>query len=78
MSSTNYTIGSCGMIMKSGCDTRYSVSGSNILKSGCSTKFSVSNGGKIMDGGSETGFVISGSSIMKESDKGYSLDWMFS
>ncbi|MCL2801285.1 MAG: hypothetical protein FWD28_05965 [Treponema sp.] len=78
MSSTNFTVGSCGMIMKSGCNTGYSVSGSNILKSGCFTKFSVNNGGKIMDGSSETGYVISGGSITQESNKGYSIGYMFS
>jgi len=77
MSSTNFTVGSCGMIMKSGCDTRYAVSGSNIFKSGCSTEFSVGSGGKIMKNSSETGYVISGGSIIKESDKGHNIEWMF-
>jgi hypothetical protein len=77
MSGTNYSVGSGGMIMRSGCDTGYSVSGSAIYKSGCSTDLSVGNSGQIMKGGSDTGYVISGGSIMKDSDKGYSIDWMF-
>ena len=77
MTSTNYSVGSSGMIMKSGCDTGYSVNTSTILKGGCFTKYSVNNGGKIMDGSSETGYVISSGSIMKESEKGHSIDWIF-
>jgi len=77
MSSTNYTVGSKGMIMKSGCDTGYSVNGSNIYKSGCSTSFYINNNGMIMKNGSETGYVINGGSIMQESNKGYNIDWMF-
>jgi hypothetical protein len=78
MSSTNYTVGSGGMIMKSGCDTRYSVSGNTILKGGSFTDLTVGNNGEIMKGGSGTGYFIGGGSISKESDKGYSIDWMFS
>jgi len=80
MTSTNYTIGngSNRMIMKSGCDTGYFIgTGSEIFKSGCSTGMSVDYAGKILKSGSETGYVISGSSIMRESDKGYNIDWMF-
>jgi len=77
MSSTNFSVGSSGMIMRSGCDTGYSVSGSSIQKRGCSTDLSINNGGKIFKGGSDTGYVVSGGSIMKDSDKGYSIDWMF-
>jgi hypothetical protein len=77
MSSTNYTVGSGGMIMRSGIDTRYAVSGSNILKSGLYTGLTVDNAGKILKNGSDTGYVISGGSIMKDSDKGHSIDWMF-
>jgi len=77
MSSTNFTVGSSGMIMRSGCDTGYAVSGSIIQKSGCYTDLSVNNGGRILKGGSDTGYVISGGTIMKDSDNGYSIDWMF-
>jgi len=78
-SSTSFTVGSDGMIMKSGCNTGFSVSSDKrtILKSGCFTDFTVDNSGKIMKGGSDTGYVISGGTIMKDSDKGYSIDWMF-
>jgi hypothetical protein len=75
--STNYSVGSCGMIMRSGCDTGFKVSGSSIYKGGCSTNLSVSNNGEIVKGSSGTGFFISGGSIRKESDKGYSIDWIF-
>jgi len=57
----SYTVGSSGMIMKSGCDTG----------------MTVNNAGKIFKNGSETGYIISGGIIIKESDKGYSIDWMF-
>ena len=80
MNSTNFSVGSSGMIMKSGCDTGYKVSSNRktILKGGSSTKFSIDNNGKIMDGSSYTGYLVgSGGKIMKESDKGYSIDWMF-
>jgi len=78
MSSTNFSVGSSGMIMRSGCDTGYTVSGSSILKSGCYTDLSVNNGGKILKNGSETGYVVgSGGTIMKESDRGHNIDWMF-
>jgi len=78
MSSTNFSMGSSGMIMRSGCDTGFYVSGSSILKSGSSTDMSVNNGGQIMKGGSFTGYVVgSGGMIMKESDNGYNIDWMF-
>ena len=76
MTSTNFTVGSGGMIMKSGCDTGYAVNGNNIFKAGFSTGMTIDNSGKIMKSGSETGYVISGGTIMKDSDKGYSLDWM--
>jgi hypothetical protein len=78
MNSTNYTIGSSGIIMKSGCDTGYFVSGSSILKGGCYTDFSVNNGGKILKNGSETGFIVgSGGMVMQESDRGFNINWMF-
>jgi hypothetical protein len=79
MSNTSYTVGSSGMIMKSGCDTHYSVSSSGIIhKYGGSTGLSVDNSGKIKKDGSETGYVVSGgTTIMKESDKGYDIDWLF-
>ena len=78
MSSTNFSVGSSGMIMKSGCNTGYCISGSSILKGGCSTDLSVDNGGNIKKGGSDTGYSVgSGGTIMKDSDKGYSIDWMF-
>jgi len=80
MTSTNYTIGngSNKMIMRGGCDTGYFIgTGSEIFKGGCSIGMSVNNAGKIIKNGSETGYVISGNSIMKESDKGYNIDWMF-
>ena len=77
MTSTNYTVGSCGMIMKSGCDTRYAVKGSDIFQNGCSTGLSVNSYGMILKNGSETGYVIRGSSIIQESDKGHHIDWMF-
>ena len=75
---TNYTVGSGGMIMRTGCDTGYNVRDGNIYKSGSFTDLSVDNGGRILKSGSDTGFTIgSGGTIMKDSDKGYSLDWMF-
>jgi hypothetical protein len=78
MSSTNFSVGSSGMIMRSGGDTGYSVSGSSILKGGSSTDMSVNNNGNILKGGSFTGYTVgSGGAIMKESDNGYSIDWMF-
>jgi len=77
MASTNYTVGSGGMIMKSGCDTGYFVRGSDIYKGGCSTNLTVGNDGRIMKSGSDTGYVISGGSITQNSDKGHSIDWMF-
>jgi hypothetical protein len=76
MSSTNFTVGG-GMIMKGGCDTGYKVSGSDILKSGSFCNLTVSNSGEIMKSGSGTGYFIRGSSIEKDSDKGYSIDWIF-
>jgi len=81
MTSTNYTVGdgSKKMIMRGGLDTGYFVgTESGIFKSGISTGMKVDNAGKILKNGSETGYVISGRSIMKESDKGHSIDWMFS
>jgi len=78
MTSTNFSVGSGGMIMRSGCDTGFYVSGNSIFKSGCSTDLSIDNSGKIIKGGSETGyFVGSGGTIMTDEDKGYSIDWMF-
>lgn len=77
MTGTNYTVGSSGMIMRSGCDTGYYVSGSSILKGGSFCNLSVGNNGHILKSGSDTGYVISSGSIMKESDKGHSIDWMF-
>jgi len=77
MASTNYTVGSSGMVMRSGCDTGYKVSGNDILKSGSYCGLSVSNNGEIMKSGSGTGYFISGGSINKESDKGHSIDWFF-
>jgi hypothetical protein len=73
----SYTVGSSGMIMRSGCDTGYSVSGSNIFKSGSCTDLSVANDGEILKGGSGTGYFIGGGSIRKESDKGHNIDWFF-
>ena len=77
MASTNYTVGSGGMIMRSGCDTGYFVRDGDIYKSGCSTSFSVNNNGMILKNGSETGYVIRSGSISQESDKGHNIDWMF-
>ena len=77
MTSTNYTVGSSGMIMRNGCDTGYNVSGKDILKGGSFCNLSVGNDGRIMKSGSDTGYVISSGTIMKDSDKGYSIDWMF-
>jgi len=77
MTSTNYTVGSGGMIMRSGCDTGYFVRGSDIFKSGCYCNLSVDNAGRILKNGSDTGYVISSGSIMQDSDKGHSIDWMF-
>ena len=75
---TNYTVGSGGMIMRTGCDTGYNVSGNSIFKSGSYTDLSVDNSGRILKGGSDTGYTIgSGGTITKDSDKGYSIDWMF-
>jgi len=80
MSGTSFTVGSGGMIMRSGCDTGYYVSsdGRTVLKGGCFTDLSIGNDGKIIKGGSDTGyFVGGGGSIMKGSDNGYSIDWIF-
>jgi len=44
---------------------------------GMSANFTVGDGGMIMKSGFDTGYVISGGSIRKDSDKGYSIDWMF-
>ena len=77
MASTNYTVGSGGMIMRSGCDTGYYVTGNDILKGGSYCNLSVGNDGKIMKSGSDTGYVIRSGSIVQESDKGHSIDWMF-
>jgi len=78
MASTNYTVGSGGMIMRSGCDTGYYVSGKDILKGGSFCNLSVGNDGRIMKDGSDTGYVVrGGSSVMKDSDKGYDIDWLF-
>jgi hypothetical protein len=77
MSSTNYSVGSSGMIMRSGCNTGYYVSGSNILKGGSFCNLSVGNDGRILKSGSDTGYVIRSGSIIKDSDKGHSIDWIF-
>jgi len=77
MGCTNFTVGSDGMIMKSGFDTGYFVRSGEIFKNGNSTGLSVSNNGMIKKDGSDTGYVIGGGSITKDSDKGYSIDWMF-
>jgi len=77
MASTNYTVGSCGMIMRSGLDTGYFVRGSDIFKGGCSCGLSVDNGGRIRKNGSDTGYVISSGSILQDGDKGHSIEWMF-
>ena len=78
MNSTNYTVGSSGMIMRSGCDTSYAVSGSIIQKSGCSTNLTVNNDGEIVKGGSPTGYYIRSGTIMKgDYDKGHNIDWLF-
>jgi hypothetical protein len=65
------------MIMKSGCDTGYYVSGSNILKGGSYCNLGVGNDGQIKKNGSDTGYFIKSGSIVKESDKGHSIEWMF-
>jgi len=75
--STNFTVGSDGMIMKGGSDTGYFVRSGEIFKNGNSTGLSVGNNGMIKKDGSDTGYVIGGGSITKDSDKGYSIDWMF-
>ena len=77
MSSTNYTVGSGGMIMQSGRDTGYYVTRSDILKSGTYCSLSVGNDGRIMQSGSDTGYAIRSGSIVKDSDKGYSIDRIF-
>ena len=78
MMSTSYSVGGGKMIMRGGCDTGYSISGSSILKGGCYTDLSIDNAGKIKKGGSDTGYVVGGGgSIMKDSDKGFNIDWMF-
>jgi len=76
--STSFTVGDGGMVMKSGFDTGYFVKNGEIFKSGNSTGLSVGNDGMIKKSGSDTGYVISGGSIRKDSDKGYSIDWIFS
>jgi len=81
MESTNFSVGSGDqkMIMNGGNNTGYFVgTGGEIFQSGNSTGLSVGNDGRIKKNGSDTGYVIgSGGTIMKESDKGYSIDWMF-
>jgi len=81
MGSTNYSFGSGSekMIMRSGCDTGYYERDGNIYRSGSSTDMSVGNDGKIWKGGSDTGYSVgSGGTVMQDSDKGYSIDRMFS
>jgi hypothetical protein len=70
-------MGSSGMIMRSGCDTGYKVTGSDILKSGCYCDLKVGNDGQIKKSGSDTGYFIRSGSIVKESDKGHDIDWLF-
>jgi len=81
MDSTRFSVGSGSenkMVMVSGCDTGYFIRDGSVYKSGCSTDLSVNNAGEIYKGGTYTGYVISGGSILKESDKGYNIEWMFS
>jgi hypothetical protein len=82
MESTNFSVGSGNptkMIMRSGCDTGYFERDGDIYKGGSSTDLSIGYDGRIKKGGSDTGYVVgSGGQIMKDSDKGYSLDWLFS
>jgi len=79
MSSTDYTVGSGsrGMIMRYGSDTGYYVSGNDILRYGSYCNLTIDNNGRILKSGSDTGYVIARGSIMKDSDKGYSIDWIF-
>lgn len=79
MDSTNYTVGSSGMIMRSGCDTSYKVYGNLIEKSGCSTNLTVANDGEIIKGGSPTGYYIRSGTIYKgDYDKGHNIDYFLS
>jgi len=67
------------MIMKGGFDTGYFARDGKIFKSGSSTDLSIGNDGRIKKGSSDTGYLVGSSgTIMKESDKGYSIDWLFS
>jgi len=82
MESTNYSVGSGNptkMIMRSGCDTGYYERDGDIYRGGASTDISIGYDGSIKKGGSDTGYVVgSGGNIMKDSDKGYSIDRIFS
>lgn len=80
MESTVFSVGNgdTKMIMKNGLDTGYFARNGQVFKGGSSTDLSIGNDGKLKKGGSETGYLVgSGGKIMKDSDKGYSIDWMF-
>jgi len=75
---TNYAVSSGGMIVRGGHDTGYNLRDGNFYKSGSFTDLSVDNSGRILKGGSDTGYSIGGGgTISKDSDKGYSIDYMF-
>ena len=81
MESTNFSVGGgeTKIIMRGGLDTGYFARNGEIFKSGISTGLSIGYDGKIKKNGSDTGYIVgSGGAIMKDSDKGYSIDYMFS